>query len=51
MNAAKEKLVMPEADPPLAENSHSCGSAVFPNFRGGIFSEKCARSIFKIQHK
>ena len=31
---AKEKLVMPEADPPMAENCHSCGFAAFPNFWG-----------------
>ena len=33
---------MPEADPPLAENCHSCGSAAFPNFRGGTSSPPAA---------
>ena len=27
-----------------------CGSAAFPNFRGGNFSEKCVRTIFRILH-
>ena len=27
-----------------------CGSATFPNFRGGIFSEKCVRTNLRILH-
>ena len=27
-----------------------CGSATFSNFRGGIFSEKCVRTIYRILH-
>ncbi|OGF51518.1 hypothetical protein A3H04_03195 [Candidatus Giovannonibacteria bacterium RIFCSPLOWO2_12_FULL_43_11c] len=27
-----------------------CGSAAFPNFRGGIFSEKCVRTNSRILH-
>ena len=28
-----------------------CGSATFPNFRGGIFSEKCVRTNSRILHQ
>jgi len=28
-----------------------CGSAAFPNFRGGIFSEKCVRTNSRILPK
>src|SRR3989339_97826 len=28
-----------------------CGSAAFPNFRGGIFSEKCVRTNSRILHQ
>src|SRR3989339_1756087 len=28
-----------------------CGSAAFPNFRGGIFSPKCVRTNLRILHK
>ena len=53
--AVKEKLVMPEADSPLAENCQRCGSAVFPNFRGEISSPpqmaKCVRTNSRIVHQ
>jgi hypothetical protein len=28
-----------------------CGSAAFPNFRGGIFPEKCVRTNSRILHQ
>ena len=28
-----------------------CGSAAFPNFRGGNFSEKCVRTNSRILHR
>jgi hypothetical protein len=50
--AAKEKLVMPEADPLLAENCHRRGGVVFC---GGLSSPpqaaKNVRTIFRIQHQ
>jgi len=55
LNAAKEKLVIPTGDLPQGENCHSCGSAAFPNFRGGTSSPpaaaKCVRTIFRILHQ
>ena len=35
----------------MAENCQRCGFAAFPNFRGGIFSEKCVRTNSRILHK
>jgi len=43
--AAKEKLVMPEADPPRAENCQRCGSAAFPNSCPPKFSEGKFRRV------
>ncbi|MEK7174177.1 MAG: hypothetical protein AAB759_00785 [Patescibacteria group bacterium] len=53
-NAAKEKLVVPEADPPRAENRQQCGSAAFLIFRG-VFSPpqaaKWVRTNSRIEHE
>ena len=32
-------------------NCYRCGSAAFPNFRGGIFPEKCVRTNSRILHQ
>ena len=45
-NSAKEKLVVPKADPPPAENCHRCGSPI-PSALGGATGQAAAFPDFR----